>query len=405
MRKLVLSLGLGAALALGVVGSGMAYAQPSCASFLSAQEAIAWAQETGGGAGITDITITGDNDEVDLLKLRTLNNNSRTGLFKDLKRIELSAQTGALPDNCFYAHYTGAEWLEGFSAPHISSVGSWAFRFCTGLFDANLPEVTHIGAFAFYNSGLTGIRLPTSLLSVGDNPFLGCKNLTAITVDDGNEYFAAEDDVLYNAAKTSLIAYLPGRTGDSYAAPATVKTVASNAFGICTGLSEVELSEVTSIGDWASEYCTGLKSLTFVACDAINFGVGVFDGVTTKSIDLYLNAVGEEYLNNVSGDTWKDYTWKSVNETTAIPEIPTAEEPATEEPSVSLYPSPVKDMLHVRSNEQISGVAVYDMNAKVVLQTAAPADGLNMSALPDGLYIVKITAESGVKKEPILKIK
>jgi hypothetical protein len=233
---------------------------------------------------------------------------------------------------------------------------------------------------------------------MGANPFLGCKNLKTITVDEGNEYFETEDNVLYNAGKTLLLACPPGKAEDSFTSPGTVEGVASNAFGTCTGLSEINLSGVTTVNDWASEYCNSLETLKFGAPGFISFGTNVFSGVATPSINLYLNVSGEEYVNNVQGCKWKDYEWKSVNATTGIPKMPVAEKPP-----LFLYPNPVKDVLHINSHETINCVAIYDTNAKMVLQTNHTGNGIDMSSLPDGLYIVGITSESGVKKEPVLK--
>jgi hypothetical protein len=377
---------------------GVAYAQTNSREFSSAQEAITWAQENKADAiGITHIAITGNNDEADLLKLRTLNNNSGSGLFGSLESIELSAQTGAIPNSCFYAHYSGVQWLKRFSAPSLIGIGNWAFRFCTALSEVELPAVTSIGTAAFYNCSLASIRLPASLENMEANPFLGCKRLKMITIYTGNESFKVEDDVLYNATKTLLITYPAGKTGTSFTSPNTVTTIGSNAFGICAGLTEVTLPAVTSVGNWASEYCTGLKILKFRTSGAINWGADIFSGVTTAAIDLYLNVTGEEYTTNVSGKAWKGYEWKSVNGESS------SEIEETGKPFVRIFPNSVRDVLYIDSNEEISGIAVYDLNAKIALQAIYTDSGINLSALPNGVYVVRITTASGILNERIVK--
>jgi hypothetical protein len=377
---------------------GAAYAQTNTREFSSAQEAITWAQENRTDAiGITHIAITGNNDEADLLKLRSLNNNAGSGLFGSLESIELSAQTGAIPNSCFYAHYSGAQWLKRFSAPSLTGIGNWAFRFCTALSEVELPAVTSIGTAAFYNCSLASIHLPASLEDMDANPFLGCKRLKIITIDTGNESFKVEDDVLYNAAKTLLITYPAGKTGTSFTSPNTVTTIGRNAFGICAGLTEVALPAVTNIGNWASEYCTGLKTLKFRTSGAINWGADVFSGVTTTVIDLYLNVTGEEYTTNVSGNAWKGYEWKSVNGESS------SEIEETGKPLVRIFPNSVRDVLYIESGAEISGIAVYDLNAKIVLQTIYTDSGINLSALPSGVYVVRITTASGILNERIVK--
>lgn len=379
---------------------GTCYTQTVSREFPTAQDAITWAVANKTAAvDVKHITITGNNDVADLLKIKTLNDNSGCGYFKTLESIELSAQTDTIPNSCFYSYYTGAQWLKSFSAPKITAVGSWAFRFCTGLLVVELPSVKSIGAFAFYNCSLTNIHLPASLTSIDANPFLGCRNLKAITIDSGNEYFSVEDSVLYNAGKTVLITYPIGRTITSFTSPNTVTKIGNNAFGICVGLSSVELPAVTSVKDWASEYCTGLKTVKFGAIDTISFRTDVFAGVKTTDIDLYLNGSGKEYENNVSGKIWKEYEWKSIDkEISSSTKIPDAEEPF-----VHIYPNSVKDMLYIDSNETINNVAVYDLNAKMIFQKKYTTNGINMSTMPIGLYIVKITTSSCEKKELILK--
>lgn len=382
-----------------VMCSGAAQAQISSREFPSAQEAIVWAQANKAEAAhITHITITGNNDKADLHRLKTLNNNSGSGFFSTLHSIELPAQTDTIPNNCFYACYTGAEWLKNFSAPNVTCIGDWAFRSCTGLTAVELPAVTSIGAYAFYNSGLNEINLPASLVSVGTNPFLGCGNLRAIAINKGNEHFTVEDGVLFNASKTLLITYPAGRTASSFVSDNTVTAVGSSAFGVCGGLTDLELPAVTSVGNWASEFCLALKTVGFGVSGAIDFGEDVFLHVTTADTDLMLNAEGEEFTNNVSGNIWKEYEWKSINRNTSL------ENSVVEDFSIRCFPNPVRNILHVESTESIHNVAIFDMSAKMIYNTSDTGNGINLSALPGGLYVVRIITPSEVKKELILKI-
>lgn len=377
-----------------------AQAQTTSAEFASAQEAIDWASTNKTtAASITHIVITGNNNKVDLLKLKTLNNNSGSGLFRSLESIELSAQKDTLPQSCFYANYAGTQWLKSFSAPNLTGVGSWAFRFCSALSTIELPAVNYIGAYAFYNCGFTTIHLPATVSIVEANPFLGCKNLKDITVDAANNHFTAEDGILFNIDKTLLIAYPLGKEAATFTSPNTVVTVGNNAFGTCNGLTTLELPAVNSVDNWACEFCTGLTTVKFDVPGAIDFGSDVFSGVTTKNVDLYLNAQGVEYTNNVSGTSWKDNEWKSINKEISSDNH---DVPSDRNLSLRLYPNPVVDMLRVESTEKVSTVSVYDLNAKIVLQTNNIERGINLSKLPSATYVVKITSDSGVKQERVL---
>ena len=66
------------------------------------------------------------------------------------------------------------------------------------------------------STALESFHITKSVKSIGELVFLFCTQLTEITVDPDNEYFTSVDGVLYSKDKTRLMAYPPGRSGDSY---------------------------------------------------------------------------------------------------------------------------------------------------------------------------------------------
>ena len=66
------------------------------------------------------------------------------------------------------------------------------------------------------STALESFHITKSVKSIGELVFLFCTQLTEITVDPENEYFTSVDGVLYSKDKTRLMAYPPGRSGDSY---------------------------------------------------------------------------------------------------------------------------------------------------------------------------------------------
>ena len=64
----------------------------------------------------------------------------------------------------------------------VTSIGSYAFRGCTGLASISIPaSVTTIGGSAFYGcTGLTSITIPASVTSIGWDALWGCSSLTDI---------------------------------------------------------------------------------------------------------------------------------------------------------------------------------------------------------------------------------
>ncbi|WP_026450644.1 T9SS type A sorting domain-containing protein [Aequorivita capsosiphonis] len=71
----------------------------------------------------------------------------------------------------------------------------------------------------------------------------------------------------------------------------------------------------------------------------------------------------------------------------------------------SVYPNPVKDMLNIKSAASVDNVIVYDILGKVVLQEnpgkISPA--INMSSLPSGSYLVKVTIGNSSNTVKVLK--
>ena len=67
-----------------------------------------------------------------------------------------------------------------------------------------------------------------------------------------------------------------------------------------------------------------------------------------------------------------------------------------------VYPNPVKNTLHIESDENINKAEIFDMQGKMVV-TDENANEINVSALPKGSYLVRITTEKGVSTRTFVK--
>ena len=167
----------------------------------------------------------------------------------------------------------------------VTSIGNYAFYDCNGLTSISIPEgVTSIGWGAFYNcSGLTSISIPEGVTSIGNCAFSDCSGLTTIKVDSNNKKYDSrnncnaiidkETNTLIAGCKNTIIpegvtsignwafSYCSGLT--SITIPEGVTSIGGSAFSGCSGLTSINIpNSVTSIGDWAFQGCSGLTSIS-----------------------------------------------------------------------------------------------------------------------------------------------
>jgi len=193
--------------------------------------------------------------------------------------------------------------------------------------------VTSIGFGAFSNCiSLSSVTIGTGVTSIGELPFQGCTSLTAINISSGNTAYSTEDGVLFNKDKTTLHTYPAGKTSSSYTILASVTSIGDEAFLFCSGLTGVTIPyDVRLIGNGAFENCTGLVSITipasvyriehaaFVGCTSLvsvtflgtinsnSFGLDSDPDVFPGNLrDIYLAGGGGPgtYTRSSGGTTW-----------------------------------------------------------------------------------------------------
>ena len=254
----------------------------------------------------------------------------------------------------------------------VTSIGDSAFSGCTGLTSVTIGSgVTSIGDYAFYNcSGLTSVTIPDSVTSIGDYAFYNCSGLTSVTIGAGvksigssafeycyklvevynksslsitagstsNGYIGYYAKNVYTAEGGSWLTdtsdgyrflydgtkgYLMGYYGeaiditlpDSFSAydGTNVNTyeIYQYAFYGDTAVITVTIPDsVTSIGDRAFYYCTGLTEINWNAVSVADFdsgsdvfykagtaddGIAVTFGESVEKIPAYLF-----YISNAS---------------------------------------------------------------------------------------------------------
>ena len=112
----------------------------------------------------------------------------------------------------------------------VTSIGDYAFYYCTGLTSVTIPSVTSIGEGAFcYCTGLPSVTIPDGVTSIGSSAFSGCSGLTNVTIPDSvtSIGFRAFEDCLSLTSMTI---------------PDSVTSIGSSAFFGCSSLTSVTIT-------------------------------------------------------------------------------------------------------------------------------------------------------------------
>lgn len=144
----------------------------------------------------------------------------------------------------------------------VTSIGSSVFYYCTSLTDVTISSgVTSIGYAAFQMCrSLASVTIPSSVTTIGSSAFTFCLSLTTITVDPFNLAYSSVDGVLFDKNNTALIQYPGGKSG-TYTIPSSVRSIKGSAFSHCHSLTSVTVpSGVTQI------YYEAGGSSVFAAC-------------------------------------------------------------------------------------------------------------------------------------------
>ena len=199
----------------------------------------------------------------------------------------------------------------------IKKIDKFALTGCTALVECAIPEkVTSIGDYAFAScEKLTTMTFPSALGEIGAHVFEGCSALTtlsefpqtltdigenafyktavtAFSVSEESEDYAAVDGVLYNKELTSLIAYPTGSTSTTVQFPAEIADIEANAFAYANNLKSIVLPEgLTNIRESAFAY-SGLTHITSLAS-----GLSIEKQAFTGCVDL----VSVNFKGAVSG--------------------------------------------------------------------------------------------------------
>ena len=197
---------------------------------------------------ITNLKIIGEINGTDLRMIREMAGNIYSG--GKLSVLDLSEAKIVEGGDCYYYDCSTSNDV----------IGRFAFRGCSGLTSLTLPAgITEIDYGAFDGcSRLTSLNLPAGITSIGDQAFYGCSGLTNLNLPAG-------------ITKIDYGAFWGCSGLTSLTLHAGITSIGEKAFMGCRKLTSLTLpASITSIGDWAFDGCSGLKEVRFCINDNLD---------------------------------------------------------------------------------------------------------------------------------------
>ena len=255
-----------------------------------------------------------------------------------LREVTMGSNVTAIATYAFYSCTN----LATVNLANTKEIGNSAFYLCNSLQTVNMPNVRKIDTLAFAKTIIqNGLILPDKVEEVNYGAFAGTQitsltlgksvksfdsrvlfdtNVTEYKVNSANTNFTAVDGVLYNKAKTELIAYPSGKTNTSYTMPDTVKTMKDSAAYGNKYLTSVKLSNnLEIVPEWAFGQDTSLKTITFgnktKTLSNNSFAATAIENITLPSTITSITGttfIGCDKLKNINVDS-SNPNYASVN--------------------------------------------------------------------------------------------
>lgn len=191
----------------------------------------------------------------------------------------------------------------------LLQIGEYAFHY-TGIRTIQIPtSVTTIHEGAFANSLLESIEIPNNVIEMGKDVFKSCENLKTMLWDanlSGDCVPSSIESITFGEHCDSIPADICGGNDrlTSVTISGNVKKIGEYAFNDCTGLKKIKLPEgLISIEDNAFQGCTGLSSIdlpqslvyigyyAFSSCTSLT-SIVIPDNVTTIAPEAFGDCTG-----------------------------------------------------------------------------------------------------------------
>ena len=188
----------------------------------------------------------------------------------------------------------------------MSAINSYAFTNCNALESISIPkQIRTVEHSAFYHcSGLTDVYIDSGTQFIDKNSFNYCDSLQRYTVSEENGYYASQDGILYNKAKTEILV-IPDDLSGEVELPEGVTKLANSAWPFRNRKNLTSLILPASLNYIVSNCFTGCASLTAVTFKQPNGWITDEDKVIPQK-ELCDPATAARALT----DTYANATWQ-----------------------------------------------------------------------------------------------